>query len=289
MAGQPTKFREIRVFRRLRPALVLLAALAPALAPPMAHAQTNIDQGKTPVQIFASDCAVCHKAARGLANGRDSLTLTRFLSEHYTSSREQAAALAAYVLGAGGQGRTAAQRRGQKPRPEHAMAPVEEPKQATRHGRRPEKPEERALATRHGRRAAKPEEPAPATRQAKRPAKPEEETPATAKLQRSRGEEVKPAEPPSPVEEPGPANSAGQPAAGRDDLGSAPESRLKPPEALPAAGEPAAVVAAPGSSETPKQDIHPTVTPAPSAAAPTHAAPGPPGKNSPVARDNIPD
>ncbi len=82
----------------LAPAIVLFAALAP----PMAHAQVNIDQDKTPAHIFASDCAVCHKSIRGLANGRGSSALTGFLAEHYTSSREEAAALAAYVLAGGG-------------------------------------------------------------------------------------------------------------------------------------------------------------------------------------------
>ena len=187
--------------RRLVPAIVLLAALAPA----MAHAQTDIDQGKTPAQIFAGDCAVCHKAARELANGQNSLTLTKFLREHYTASREQAAALAAYVLGAGSDSGTAAQGRGQKPGPEHAVAPAEEPKRATR--------------------------------QAGRPAKPEEEAPATAKLRRPTGEEVKPDDQPSSVDEPGRAGSARRPAAGRHDLRSAPgiRGRPKPPEAVPAA------------------------------------------------------
>ena len=83
--------------RGLAPMIGLLAALAPA----MAHAQTNIDQGKTPAQIFIEGCSACHKTARGLANGKGSYALTEFLHEHYTTSRDQAAALAAYVLGAG--------------------------------------------------------------------------------------------------------------------------------------------------------------------------------------------
>jgi mono/diheme cytochrome c family protein len=88
---------------RRRSAVGLLAGLVPAmvLVPAGARAQTDIDQGKSPAQIFASDCAVCHKAPKGLGNGKNSLTLSAFLREHYTASREQAAALAAYVLGAG--------------------------------------------------------------------------------------------------------------------------------------------------------------------------------------------
>ena len=83
--------------RRLAAVVGLVAGLGPA----MAHAQTNLDQGKTPAQIFASDCAACHKPTRALANGKNRFALTEFLREHYTTSREQAAGLAAYVLGTG--------------------------------------------------------------------------------------------------------------------------------------------------------------------------------------------
>lgn len=123
VAANAKDFEEGTVTLRLAPVIGLLAALVPALA----HAQTDIDQGKTPAQIFATDCATCHKAARGLANGRNSAALASFLDEHYTTNGDQAAALAAYVLGAGG-GRTgaaAAQGRGQKPA-EHARAPAAE-------------------------------------------------------------------------------------------------------------------------------------------------------------------
>ena len=83
---------------RLAPTIGLVAVLAPA----MAHGQTNLDQGKSASQIFASACVECHKAPRGLAKGRNSAALTDFLREHYTTSRDQAAALAAYVLGGRG-------------------------------------------------------------------------------------------------------------------------------------------------------------------------------------------
>jgi hypothetical protein len=88
---------EVRVTRRLAAVVGLVAGLGPA----MAHAQTNLDQGKTPAQIFASDCAACHKPTRALAGGKNRFALTEFLREHYTTSREQAAGLAAYVLGTG--------------------------------------------------------------------------------------------------------------------------------------------------------------------------------------------
>jgi hypothetical protein len=110
MMGQPTKPKEAGVFRGVAPAIGLFMGLLPA----MAQAQTNIDQGKSPAEIFANDCATCHKSARGLANGRGSSGLASFLVEHYTASKDQAAALAAYVMGAGG-GEAAPAARGPKP------------------------------------------------------------------------------------------------------------------------------------------------------------------------------
>jgi hypothetical protein len=98
MSNQRRGFAGIGVLRRAAPALALLAALAA----PVAHAQVNIDQDKTPAHIYASDCAVCHKSIRGLANGRSRTALTEYLAEHYTSSDSEAAALAAYVISGGG-------------------------------------------------------------------------------------------------------------------------------------------------------------------------------------------
>jgi len=141
------------VLQRLAPAVGLLAAMVPAVA----QAQVNIDQGKSPSEIFVNDCAACHKSTRGLASGKNSLVLTSFLREHYTASREQAAALAAYVLGAGG---GEALKPGQKPGSERAK--VEEPK----------------------------------GRPAQQSAKPEVEAP-TAKLQPPAGGEAKPEEQPA--------------------------------------------------------------------------------------------
>jgi hypothetical protein len=110
MMGQPTKPKEAGVFRGVAPAIGLFIGLVPV----MAQAQTNIDQGKSPAEIFANDCATCHKSARGLANGRGSSGLASFLVEHYTASKDQAASLAAYVMGAGG-GEAAPATRGPKP------------------------------------------------------------------------------------------------------------------------------------------------------------------------------
>jgi hypothetical protein len=136
MMGQPIKPKEAGVFRGVAPAIGLFICLVPA----MAQAQTNIDQGKSPADIFANDCATCHKSARGLANGRGSSGLASFLVEHYTASKDQAAALAAYVMGAGG-GEAAPAARGPKPAaaPDRNRASVEP---ATPPTRTPGKPDQ---------------------------------------------------------------------------------------------------------------------------------------------------
>ena len=66
------------------------------------RAQENLDFGKSPAQLYASDCAVCHKSPQGLAaKGGGVLGLESFLREHYTASRELAAAIAGYLRAAG--------------------------------------------------------------------------------------------------------------------------------------------------------------------------------------------
>src|SRR6202000_937463 len=43
-------------------------------------------------------CVECHKAPQSLAKGKSAATVAEFLREHYTTGRDQAAALAAYVV-----------------------------------------------------------------------------------------------------------------------------------------------------------------------------------------------
>ena len=79
------------------------------------RAQENLDFGKTPAQLFASDCAICHKSPQGLAaKGGGMLGLENFLRQHYTASRESAAAIANY-LQAVGTGPAAPGRAGKRP------------------------------------------------------------------------------------------------------------------------------------------------------------------------------
>lgn len=74
--------------------LIILPGLVLAVA---AGAQENLDQGKSAAQLFASDCALCHKSPQGLAKSGGLLGLESFLREHYTASRETAKTIANYL------------------------------------------------------------------------------------------------------------------------------------------------------------------------------------------------
>lgn len=82
------------ISRSLRGPIIGLVALI--LAGPAAG-QESLDKGKTPAQLFASDCSPCHKSPQGLAKSGGLFGLDGFLREHYTASRESAAAIATYL------------------------------------------------------------------------------------------------------------------------------------------------------------------------------------------------
>ncbi len=73
-----------------------MAVLALCLAGP-AGAMENLDSGKTGAQLFASDCALCHKNPGSLAKAGGIFGLSSFLREHYTASSQSADAIAAYL------------------------------------------------------------------------------------------------------------------------------------------------------------------------------------------------
>jgi hypothetical protein len=247
------------VTRGFAPTIGLLAALAPA----MAHAQTNLDQGKSASQIFSAACVECHKAPHGLAKGKSASTVADFLREHYTTSRDQAAALAAYVVG--GRDIVAAPAPGKKP-------PAESPKTP-------------ALA----------EEPKPPKHQAQKPPKPGEGASANAKPQRPADADAKPKEEASPGEVPSLVNPIVRPEGGPHERpATATRNRRKEPktpeppqEPAAVAHAPAAVVVEPARPEMPLPETAPS--PTPSATAPTDSASGESGENAPVPRDHIPD
>ena len=73
-----------------------LGALALFVVAP-AVAQENIDAGKSPAQLYAKNCAICHKTPHGLTKAVGAYGLQNFLREHYSASRESAAAIARYL------------------------------------------------------------------------------------------------------------------------------------------------------------------------------------------------
>jgi cytochrome c553 len=64
-----------------------------------AGAQGNLDQSKTAAQLYASNCTTCHESPQSVSNTKSLSKLESFLSQHYTSNRESAANLAAYLKG----------------------------------------------------------------------------------------------------------------------------------------------------------------------------------------------
>jgi len=64
------------------------------------HAQ-NLEAGKSPSQIFAGTCTVCHKSPRGLLKTMSAGSLPGFLRQHYTTSPEMAGLLSSYLISNG--------------------------------------------------------------------------------------------------------------------------------------------------------------------------------------------
>jgi hypothetical protein len=97
-------------------ALIIGFAAACAIAPALAE---DFTAGKTPAQLFRSDCGACHRSPNGLAKERGNVSgLAAFLREHYTTKTESAAALAAYVSGLASPGGPARNSRGERRRSE---------------------------------------------------------------------------------------------------------------------------------------------------------------------------
>src|SRR5215471_8655223 len=101
-----------------------------------ADAQGNIDAGKTPAQIFGDTCAGCHRSARELKRASAS-----FLRSHYTAGSDEAAAMANYLAGVGGnEPRSSAAAQSQPKRAsadaakQPARAAAEQPKSGTMSG-----------------------------------------------------------------------------------------------------------------------------------------------------------
>jgi hypothetical protein len=267
---ETTRSKESWVFRRLVPIVGLIAVWGLGLSAAPAWAQVNIDQGKSAAEMFNGDCATCHKSAKGLANKRNSGELAGFLREHYTSSAQQAASLAAYVLGAGAGPAPGANL---KPGTAGAEAKPGEVKPGDKNRR----PEPAATAD------AKPEA-------AKPPAGKRDPRAVTA----SRGARQEPETPPpapaaAPMGTPETAPVATAPAAPESAAPAAPQPALPATAAVPGA--------VPESSSPPNAAGNPAASPsapetggnAATASGEEPQGEGAPAENAPVPRDDIPD
>jgi len=143
-------------------AAILTFAFAGAAA-----AQENLDSGKTPAQLYAADCAICHKTPNGMSKAAGTFGLQPFLRVHYTASREAAAAIAAYIdaVDKGGSA------------PEHAAKRTAKPKEKGKPGEaKAAKPETDAKADAKGAKPA--DKPAETGSTEKKPVEASAEKPA---------------------------------------------------------------------------------------------------------------
>jgi mono/diheme cytochrome c family protein len=78
---------------------ILLAVGSLALCVTSSGAQESLEKGKTAAQLYASNCAGCHKSPQSVTKASGIFGLENFLREHYTTSGESAAAIATYLKG----------------------------------------------------------------------------------------------------------------------------------------------------------------------------------------------
>src|SRR5947209_12483918 len=71
-----------------------------------AHAQSNLDAGKSPARIFADTCNACHRSPREIRK-----TTPAFMREHYTTGMREAVAMAAYLASVGSDTQAVQQRK----------------------------------------------------------------------------------------------------------------------------------------------------------------------------------
>ena len=87
-------------------AMLWAFALALLMASQPTQAQSNLDAGKSPAQIFADTCSACHKSPREIKR-----TSAAFMREHYTTGMREATAMAAYLANVGSDARAVQQRK----------------------------------------------------------------------------------------------------------------------------------------------------------------------------------
>jgi hypothetical protein len=119
----------------------VIAAAGLLLGASLASAQ-DLDQGKTPAQLFSSNCTACHKTPQGLGKGNSPGAIASFLRQHYTTGTATATALASYVAAAGPAPAPRAATRPPKTAPGRVEPPGRiEPPGAIAHARTQENPD----------------------------------------------------------------------------------------------------------------------------------------------------
>jgi hypothetical protein len=106
----------------VRPGLASTVVVVAVLSALPARAQNTINEGRSPAQMFGAVCATCHASPRGLGRQVGAAQLPNYLRQHYTTSREQAAALAGYVASFAGQPGAAPPPAGRRPAAEEGRA-----------------------------------------------------------------------------------------------------------------------------------------------------------------------
>jgi len=248
-----------------------MAAMLPLMAASQAQAENENFSNKPAPALFNADCtgAGCHKGPAGLGKGQSQSGLAGFLREHYTNSRESAAALAAYILklppGAAPAPepkptRASTQRPGGEP-PQRGGASWFDPEPSGPPEARPGEPRN----SRQQQLEKEREKARPPTRSAARPpeAKPAEPKPGEAKP------EAKPAEGEEPSATATPSDTPAEPAAAPADR----RRRVAEPEPKPAEAKPAPVPRnqrgrQPTVAATPAAPAEPAPPPAPAAPPP---------------------
>jgi hypothetical protein len=180
--------------------ILVLLGLAFALTAGRAVAQDNFDAGKTPAQLFANDCSGCHKSPAGLSKAPGLFGLESYLREHYTASRQAAAAIAGYLrtVDAEQEAKASAKRRKSEPSQRAAKRQKKEGDKAeskTEKKSEP-KPEARSEAKSETKPETKPKTEPEAKSESKAEMKPAEPR-AEAKPAEAKPAESKPAEPAS--------------------------------------------------------------------------------------------
>ncbi|MBR0901697.1 hypothetical protein [Bradyrhizobium liaoningense] len=228
---------------------------------------TNLEAGKTPSQLFAQTCNVCHKSPRGLLKSVAPGSLPGFLRQHYTTSSDMAGVLASYLVSNGATDTRYQAKDGKK---DANAAPGQSPEHQGRRQRSQDaakdgvSPEGQAAPEgRKSKRRAKPEDAskaesaAPASDDKKGESKPETVKPDSAKVEPEAKPEGAKAEPrgseaaaprPDPVPQATPAapTAAPKPAEEAAPRAAAPAASSEPtPAAKPQESAPPATAAAP--------------------------------------------